>query len=252
MKQLAEKIRRRLKRMQGSWRGHRANRLMAEYPIDPRIRYPSYKSFDDIIDVGWLESLDGAVTEAVREHLNGGRTERFDTGDCKMKLLSPRKPGSRIIPLTDWVSESYFDLNVPEKWRPSPIAAKFGPLMEFIATLPFKSTGRMIVMCDADGREVTAHRDHPFHEMLHEFIWFRTNLEKPFYVTDREGKRRKTVESYSAWFDTVNQYHGADATGKLSISIRVDGTFTDELRARIPKPESNAASTPALWDCLGS
>lgn len=55
------------------------------------------------------------------------------------------------------------------------------------------------------------------------------------------------IESYSAWFDTVNQYHGSDAREGLTFSIRVDGVFTDEFRAKIPKPETNAASTPSFW-----
>ena len=64
-----------------------------------------------------------------------------------------------------------------------------------------------------------------------------------------QTKERKFVESYSAWFDTVNQYHGADQAGASCISIRVDGRFTDEFRARIPKPPFNAASTPSFWAC---
>ena len=30
--------------------------------VAERIKYPSYKSFDDFIDVEWLRSLDGYVT----------------------------------------------------------------------------------------------------------------------------------------------------------------------------------------------
>jgi hypothetical protein len=55
------------------------------------------------------------------------------------------------------------------------------------------------------------------------------------------------VESYSAWFDTVNQFHGTDPGEGITFSIRVDGIFNDEFRRRIPVPVSNRASTPALW-----
>jgi hypothetical protein len=55
------------------------------------------------------------------------------------------------------------------------------------------------------------------------------------------------VSSHAAWFDTVNQFHGADATGGFSFSIRVDGVFSDELRSQIPFPETNRAAAPALW-----
>ena len=68
-------------------------------------------------------------------------------------------------------------------------------------------------------------------------------------LNHRTGEKRY-VESYSAWFDSVNQFHGSDARPGLSFSIRVDGVFTDEFRRRIPVPAANPASTPALWACL--
>jgi hypothetical protein len=123
--------------------------------------------------------------------------------------------------------------------------------MEFIHTLPFKRTARMMIMYDVSGSPVTAHRDHPRVNTCHEFIWFRTDLAKPFYMLDKKTGRRQDVESYSAWFDTCNQFHGVDAKPGLSVSIRVDGTFSDELRARIPVPPYNASSTAALWACIG-
>jgi hypothetical protein len=49
------------------------------------------------------------------------------------------------------------------------------------------------------------------------------------------------VRSHSAWF------HGADASEGLSFSIRVDGIFTDALRALIPDPGRNRAAAPAVW-----
>jgi hypothetical protein len=119
--------------------------------------------------------------------------------------------------------------------------------MEFIATLPFKATARMLIMYDEGGRAVSAHRDHDSADLCHEFIWFRTNLDKPFYMLDPSTGRRLNVAGHSAWFDTVNQFHGADATGALSFSIRVDGVFSDEFRAGIPFPEINRSSAPSVW-----
>jgi len=55
------------------------------------------------------------------------------------------------------------------------------------------------------------------------------------------------VRGHAAWFDTVNQYHGADRTGKLSWSIRIDGRFTDEFRARMPDASATRANAAALW-----
>jgi hypothetical protein len=61
---------------------------------------------------------------------------------------------------------------------------------------------------------------------------------------------KQYVESYSAWFDSVNQFHGSDGYDGLSFSIRVDGKFTEEFKAKIPRPELNPSSMPALWACL--
>ena len=218
--------------------------------IDPRITYPSYKSLDEFVDVDRLRSLDGFLREAAGLYLAARRGRQFETGELKKGLFSRATPGSTVIDLTEPVrSDQYFDLDNPDFWTPSESAAEFAPLLEFIDTLPL-TPGRIIIMCDDRGRKVTPHRDHCHLDVLHEFVWFRTNLDKPFYVQDGRSKRRKYVASHTAWFDTANQYHGADATGQLAISVRVDGRFDDALRARIPEPPLNRASTPALWASL--
>jgi hypothetical protein len=55
----------------------------------------------------------------------------------------------------------------------------------------------------------------------------------------------------SAWFDTCNQFYGVEAKPGMAFSVRVDGKFNDEFRARMPVPPYNRASTPALWACSG-
>ena len=145
--------------------------------------------------------------------------------------------------------DDYYDLDRTELWHPTPEAEEFSELMDFIATLPFKATGRMLIMYDDSGRAVSAHRDHDSAELCHEFIWMRTNLDKPFYMLNPETGEKLYVASHSAWFDSVNQYHGADATGGLSFSIRVDGVFSDAFRNQIPFPETGRASAPSLWAC---
>jgi hypothetical protein len=70
-------------------------------------------------------------------------------------------------------------------------------------------------------------------------------------MLNEDTGEKQYVESHSAWFDSVNQFHGGDATGELAISIRVDGQFSDEFKKRIPVPEYNLASTPSLWACSG-
>ncbi|MDQ6787067.1 MAG: hypothetical protein M3033_09695 [Acidobacteriota bacterium] len=216
--------------------------------LDPRIKYPSYKSFDEFIDVERLASLDSYITQKIKRRLQAQKDYKFYTGPYKLNDSNPDRPGSRMIYLAySELPDSYFDLDRTELWHRSEAANEFSLLMNFIETLPFKATGRMMIIYDDAARPVPAHRDHIETELCHEFLWFRTNKRKPFYMLNHETGEKKYVESYTAWFDSVNQFHGSDPYEGLSFSIRVDGKFTDEFRARIPKPEYNAASTPSFW-----
>jgi hypothetical protein len=218
--------------------------------IEAPITYPSYKSFDEFVNIEWLKSLDGYVTERVRRHAEAQQDYQFYTGPFTLERQSPVRPGTRMIYLSQSkLTDSYYDLDRTELWEPTPAAEEFSELLDFIAALPFEATGRMLIMYDNAPRPVTPHRDHDVVEVCHEFVWFRTNLTKPFYMLNHRTGERQYVASYSAWFDTVNQYHGSDPCDGLSFSVRVDGRFTDEFRRLIPRPRVNPASAPALWAC---
>lgn len=218
--------------------------------MDSRITYPCYKSFDEFIDVERLKSLDGYIAERIKRHIAAQQDYQFYTGPYRLKESAPDRPGSRMIYLAQSsLPDSYFDLDKTEIWEPTEAADEFAQLMNFIDTLPFKATGRMLIMYDDVARAGSAHRDHIETELCHDFVWFRTNLKKPFFMLNHETNEKKYVESFSAWFDTVNQFHGTDPQEGLTFSIRVDGIFTDEFKKRIPKPAYNLASTPALWAC---
>lgn len=231
-----------------------ANRDLDKAYVDPRIRYPSYKSFDDIIDVAALKSLDGYVRDRFAQRDKAD--EPFWAGHFTPNKTDNQLPGSRIAYLTELKDrvggdDDYFNLDHSDQWQETEAAEEFSEVMAFVRTLPFKSTGRIILMYDMDGRTVTAHRDHPKVDVCHEFIWMRMNVVKQLYVMNSVTRERQNVDGHSAWFDTVNQFHGVDASEGLSISLRVDGKFTDELRARIPFSAQNAASTPSLWAAIG-
>ena len=227
-----------------------AHRNVKGAHIDSNIIYPSYKSFDEYINVEQLKKLDSYLRDRLEPR--SGDTA-FWTGPYTLKILDDRLPGSKMIELAKNTSPTanYFDLDKPDIWEPSEHAEHFPEVMEFVRTLPFKSIGRILIMYDFNGRAVTPHRDHDKTELSHEFIWFRPSLTKPFFVMDHTTGERQYVKSYSAWFDTVNQFHGADAANGFSISLRVDGKFSDELRGRIPVPTGNAASTASLWSSIG-
>jgi hypothetical protein len=210
--------------------------------------YPSYVDLDAMIDVERLRALDGYIRERLERRLQAEADLRFSTGPFILNPDAPTVPGSRMVYLArSDRPDDYYDLDQCEHWHASAEADEFSELMAFIATLPFAATARMLIMYDPAGRAVTAHRDHDSHDLCHEFIWFRTNCDKPFYMFDPVSGERSYVEGHSAWFDTVNQYHGGDATGELAWSIRVDGRFTEAFRAMIPSVPDNPASRAAVW-----
>lgn len=107
-------------------------RKMQNTRVDPGIRYPCYKSFDDLIDVERLNSLDAYVTSKIEEH-----DAIFYSGFLTLKATSPKQPGSRIIELSGSKTPrgSYFDLDKADLWAISDEANEFPLLMDFIATL---------------------------------------------------------------------------------------------------------------------
>lgn len=213
------------------------------------LKYPSYKSFDGFIDVEKLKALDGYLIEKIKQH-RGLSLPDFFLNEHRLDANAPHQPGAREVWLTKTkpgTLYNYLDLNKPELWQRTEWAADFSLLMDFIATLPFYQTGRILIIYDDQGLEVPAHRDHLNTEICHDFIWFRTNLTKPFYMLNQNTGEKIYVSSYSAWFDTVNQFHGSDAKPGLSFSIRVDGIFERRFSSTIPRPASNPSSTPAYW-----
>src|SRR5687768_15338336 len=170
--------------------------------------YPSYVDLDSYIDVARLKSLDGYLRERLERRIARARDLQFYTGPFLLDGRSPDRPGPRMVYLAHSSRghglETYYDLDDTGLWQPSEEAGEFSELVDFLATLPFAATGRMLIIYDDSGREVPAHRDHDSGELCHEFIWMRTNLDKPFYMLDPETGGKLYVASHSAWFDTVN------------------------------------------------
>lgn len=216
-----------------------------------RAVYPSYVDLDPFIDVPRLKALDNYLRDRLERRIERARDLQFYTGPFLLDGRAPDRPGPRMVYLAcssrGHGLEAYYDLDDTELWTASQEAGEFSDLMDFIATLPFAATGRMLIIYDDSGREVPAHRDHDNRDLCHEFIWLRTNFDKPFYMLNPETGERRYVEGHSAWFDSVNQFHGADASGGLSFSIRVDGRFSDSFRSLIPFPDVDRASAPSLW-----
>ena len=113
---------------------------------------------------------------------------------------------------------------------PTREAELFGDLLAFIGTLPFQYTGRILLIFDDAGLNTPAHVDHSDLAWRQEFLWFRPNLNKRFYILDNNSNEKVYINGYSAWFDTGKIRHGVDGCKLFTMSIRVDGVFTPKFR----------------------
>jgi len=102
----------------------------------------------------------------------------------------------------------------------------------------FKHLGRIIFFKAEHDCYMPLHRDliypdeNDYFDHRHEFIHIRPNLDKPFYIWDRELDEKVTVESCATFFND-HDWHAGGRTHKQTYSLRIDGVFTDEFRKKI-------------------
>ena len=195
--------------------------------VGTRISCASYRSCDEFIDVQRLRSLDGYLARRIERYVN-------------TKVDDPRLNSACEISLTKTSIH-------PERahWQWTEEALEFTMLMEFIETLPYKSTGRVVITY-YDHSCLSPLQTDP--QQVGDFIWFQTNLRKRFYLKSEQTGKKVYIDSYSALFDTANQQLGADVSDSLAFSIRVEGQFTDKFRREIAVPRTDLARKPALLE----
>ena len=108
-------------------------------------------------------------------------------------------------------------------------AEHFPLLREWVKTLPFKEIGRVMFFCTDPGQEVPAHRDqivatHSDHCIN---VWF--DGARPAYLWDCTTKRQIILPPTRAYFFNNRDYHGVLPDQHFRYTLRIDGTFTDEL-----------------------
>lgn len=133
--------------------------------------------------------------------------------------------------------ESRFD---EKSWTPD--AELFPELKIWLDTLVeqkvFKHLGRIIFFKAEHDCLMPLHRDlilpdePDYFPHRHEFIHVRPNLDKPFYIWDPDWDRKILTSSRAIWFNDQD-WHAGGRTNKQSYSLRIDGPFTDEFRAKL-------------------
>lgn len=111
-------------------------------------------------------------------------------------------------------------------------SAKYFPkLQEYLKTLPFKTIGRVLFFTTYPGAGVAIHRDSVVAEHKdHNINLFFDGGWRPSFVWDEKKKQKiylyKGAKSY---FFNNRDYHGVDPEPVFRYTLRIDGTFTDEL-----------------------
>lgn len=121
------------------------------------------------------------------------------------------------------------------------IAFHFTTLIQWIDTLVqtgiFLNIGRAyLITIDSNGHSFE-HRDPPLDpdnttSSPPEFIHFRPNVSRPFYVYDPVTKQKHYIATRAGWWNDSDT-HGGEVIMEPSYAVRVDGIFTDTFRNQI-------------------
>ncbi len=65
-----------------------------------------------------------------------------------------------------------------------------------------------------------------------EFIHFKTDLDRPFYMIDPNTNERVYTHTRVSWWDETD-WHGGEPINVPSYTIRINGQFSDEFKQRI-------------------
>lgn len=110
-------------------------------------------------------------------------------------------------------------------------AKLFPNLIKYLDTLPFKTIGRVLFFTTYPNAGVVIHRDSIVDEHKdHNINLFFDAGWRPSFIWNEKTKEKVYLpkESKSYYFNN-RDYHGVDPEPVFRYTLRVDGTFTDEL-----------------------
>jgi hypothetical protein len=111
-------------------------------------------------------------------------------------------------------------------------SAKYFPnLVKYIETLPFKTVGRVLFFTSYPQAGVVIHRDSVVAEHKdHNINLFFDGGWRPSFIWNEHKKEKVYLPNGSkSYFFNNRDYHGVDPEPVFRYTLRVDGTFTDEV-----------------------
>ena len=110
-------------------------------------------------------------------------------------------------------------------------AKLFPKLISYIKTLPFESIGRILFFTTYPNCGVLIHRDSVVDEHQdHNINLFFSGGNRPSFIWDEKKKEKVYLEKGArSYYFNNRDYHGVDAEPVFRYTLRIDGTFTDDL-----------------------
>ena len=143
-----------------------------------------------------------------------------------------------------WEEGSWDDRTAPRKLTEE--AEYFPNVVKWVEDLItnniFEHIGRVIFFHCEHGGVPFEHRDLGGHNGVwekdqysphrNEFIHVRPNTKKAFYIWNPETKDKTYLNTRAAWWNDQD-WHGGETIMEQSYSLRIDGKFTEEFRAKL-------------------
>jgi hypothetical protein len=128
---------------------------------------------------------------------------------------------------------SFQDKTLGTDWLPA--AAHFPKIKEYVESLPFAQIGRVLFFTTAPGMPVPAHRDHPMaeHKDHNINLFFSSGSRKSFVWNEQKNEKRYLSQDCRSYFFNNRDYHGVDKDANFRYTLRVDGTFTQEVQSQL-------------------
>lgn len=114
----------------------------------------------------------------------------------------------------------------------SEAAKNFPNVIDYIESLKiFKEVGRILFFCTYPGAGVACHRDAPMRNHRdHNINLFFDGGARPSFVWDEKTDTKHYLDPSAHSYGFNNRdYHGVDPEPNFRYTLRVDGTFTDEM-----------------------
>jgi len=112
----------------------------------------------------------------------------------------------------------------------TPDSKHFPKLMEYTNSLPFKTIGRIVFFTTFPNCAVPTHRDSIVAEHKdHNINLFFSGARKSFVYDPLMKQKIYLDQSAKSYFFNNRDYHGVDAEPVFRYTLRIDGTFKDEV-----------------------